>query len=196
MSEALSAAAFDQLFLEARTRNAFSDRPVPQALIRRLYDVAKMGPTSGNVCPARFVFLTTPAAKARLAPHMSRANRGKAIGAAVQVIVAYDLEFADRIPELFPHNPGSAAWFEDPAVAEETAFRNGSLQGAYLILAARALGLDCGPMSGFDRAGVDTEFFAGTSWRANFLCNIGYGSEEALFDRLPRLSFEDACRVL
>jgi 3-hydroxypropanoate dehydrogenase len=196
MSEALSAAALDQLFLEARTRNAFSDRPVPQALIRRLYDVAKMGPTSGNVCPARFVFLTTPAAKARLAPHMSRANRGKAIGAAVQVIVAYDLEFADRIPELFPHNPGSAAWFEDPAVAEETAFRNGSLQGAYLILAARALGLDCGPMSGFDRAGVDTEFFAGTSWRANFLCNIGYGSEEALFDRLPRLSFEDACRVL
>jgi 3-hydroxypropanoate dehydrogenase len=196
MSEPLSAAALDQLFLEARTRNAFSDQPVPDALIRRLYEVAKMGPTSGNVCPARFVFLTTPAAKARLAPHMSRTNRSKNIGAAVQVIVAYDLAFAGKIPELFPHNPGSAAWFNDPAIAEETAFRNGSLQGAYMILAARALGLDCGPMSGFDRAGVDAEFFAGTTWRSNFLCNIGYGADEALFGRLPRLSFEDACEVL
>ena len=196
MTEPLSQAAQDQLFLEARTRNAFSDKPVPEALIRRLYDLAKMGPTSGNVCPARFVFLTTPEAKARLAPLMSRANRSKNIGAAIQVIVAYDLAFADRIPELFPHNPGSADWFRAPAVAEETAFRNGSLQGAYLILAARTLGLDAGPMSGFDRAGVDAEFFAGTSWRANFLCNIGYGTDEALFGRLPRLSFEDACRVL
>jgi nitroreductase len=196
MTEPLSQAAQDQLFLEARTRNAFSDKPVPQALIRRLYELAKMGPTSGNVCPARFVFLTTPEAKARLAPLMSRTNRSKEIGAAIQVIVAYDLAFADKIPELFPHNPGSAAWFKDPAVAEETAFRNGSLQGAYLILAARALGLDAGPMSGFDRAGVDSEFFAGTSWRSNFLCNIGYGADEALFPRLPRLAFEDACQVL
>ena len=196
MTEALPAAALDQLFLAARTRNAFSDKPVPEALLRRLYDLTKMGPTSGNVLPARFVFLTTPETKARLAPLMSRANRSKNIGAAVQVIVAYDLKFADRIPELFPHNPGSAAWFSDLAVAEETAFRNGSLQGAYLILAARALGLDCGPMSGFDRAAVDTEFFAGTTWRSNFLCNIGYGTDEALFERLPRLSFEDACQVL
>jgi nitroreductase len=196
MTEPLSQAAQDQLFLEARTRNAFSDKPVPQALIRRLYELAKMGPTSGNVCPARFVFLTTPEAKARLAPLMSRTNRSKEIGAAIQVIVAYDLAFADKIPELFPHNPGSAAWFKDPAVAEETAFRNGSLQGAYLILAARALGLDAGPMSGFDREGVDSEFFAGTSWRSNFLCNIGYGADEALFPRLPRLAFEDACQVL
>jgi nitroreductase len=196
MTEPLSASAQDQLFREARTRNAFSDKPVPEALIRELYELLKWGPTSGNVCPARFVFLTTPEAKARLAPLMSRANRSKDIGAAVQVIVAYDLKFADRIPELFPHNPGSAAWFADEAVAEETAFRNGSLQGAYLILAARALGLDAGPMSGFDRAGVDAEFFAGTSWRANFLCNLGYGTDEALFERLPRLSFEDACRVI
>jgi nitroreductase len=196
MTEPLAAAAQDQLFRTARTRNAFSDKPVPEALLRELYELMKWGPTSGNVGPARFVFLTTPEAKARLAPLMSRNNRAKAIGAAVQVIVAYDLKFAQKIPELFPHNPGSAAWFDDPAVAEETAFRNGSLQGAYLILAARTLGLDCGPMSGFDRAGVDAEFFAGTSWRSNFLCNIGYGTDEALFDRLPRLAFEDACRVL
>ena len=196
MSEPLAAAAQDQRVRPARTRNAFADKPVPAALLRELYELLKWGPTSGNVSPARFVFLTTPEAKARLAPLMSRNNRSKAIGAAVQVIVAYDLKFADKIPELFPHNPASAAWFDDPAVAEETAFRNGSLQGAYLILAARALGLDCGPMSGFDRAGVDAEFFAGTSWRSNFLCNLGYGTDEALFGRLPRLSFEDACRVL
>lgn len=196
MTESLDAAAQDQLFRAARTHNAFSDKPVPEARLRELYDLAKWGPTSGNVGPARFVFLTTPEAKARLAPLMSRANRSKDVGAAVQVIVAHDLAFADRIPELFPHNPGAAAWFSDPAVAEETAFRNGSLQGAYLILAARTLGLDCGPMSGFDRAGVDAEFFAGTSWRSNFLCNIGYGTEADLFPRLPRLVFEDACRVL
>lgn len=196
MAEPLPQACQDQLFLKARTRNAFSDKPVPQALIRRLYDLAKMGPTASNVCPARFVFLTTPEAKARLAPLMSRTNRAKAIGAAIQVIVAYDLAFAETIPELFPHNPGSAAWYADAALAEETAFRNGSLQGAYLILAARALGLDCGPMSGFDRAGVDAEFFRGTTWRSNFLCNTGYGADGALFPRLPRLAFDDACQVL
>jgi len=196
MAEPLPPTAQDQLFRTARTRNAFSDKPVPEALLRELYELLKWAPTSGNVSPARFVFLTTPEAKARLSPLMSRANRSKTIGAAVQAIVAYDLAFAEKIPELFPHNPASAAWFADAAVAEETAFRNGSLQGAYLILAARTLGLDCGPMSGFDRAGVDAEFFAGTSWRSNFLCNIGYGTEEALFGRLPRLSFEEACRVL
>lgn len=196
MAKALTSAAQDQLFRAARTYNAFSDKPVPEARLRELYELAKWGPTSGNVGPARFVFLTTPEAKARLSPLMSRANRSKSIGAAVQVIVAYDLKFAERIPELFPHNPGSAAWFADEAVAEETAFRNGSLQGAYLILAARTLGLDCGPMSGFNRAGVDAEFFAGTSWRSNFLCNLGYGTDQDLFPRLPRLSFEDACLVL
>ena len=196
MTEPLAPAALDRLFREARSYNAFSDKPVPAALLRELYDLVKWGPTSGNVGPARFLFLTTPEAKARLSPLMSRANRSKSIGAAVQVIVAYDLAFAERIPELFPHNPGSAAWFADSAVAEETAFRNGSLQGAYLILAARALGLDCGPMSGFDRAGVNAEFFAGTSWRSNFLCNLGYGTDHDLFPRLPRLGFEDACQVI
>jgi len=196
MTEPLAAAALDTLFLTARTRNAFLDTPVPEALLRRLYDLAKWGPTSGNVTPARFVFLASDEAKARLAPHLSKSNRGKKLGGAVTAIVAYDLGFADKIPELFPHNPGSAAWFADPAVAQETAFRNGSLQGGYLILAARALGLDCGPMSGFDRAGVDAEFFAGTSWRSNFLCNIGYGSDENLYSRNPRLAFDDACRIL
>ena len=128
--------------------------------------------------------------------NLSRGNRAKTMAAPVVVIVAYDMAFAEKIPQLFPHQPGAASWFADPAVAEQTAFRNGSLQGAYLIMAARALGLDCGPMSGFDRAGVDDEFFAGTSRRSNFLCNIGYGSDENLFERLPRLSFEEACQIL
>lgn len=192
----LEPAALDTLFRSARTRNAFSDKPVPETLLREVYELAKWGPTSANVSPARFVFLTTPEAKARLAPHLSSANRGKTIRAAVQVIIAYDLDFARHVPRLFPQNPGAAAWFADPAMAEETAFRNGSLQGAYFMLAARALGLDCGPMSGFNRAAVDAEFFAGTSWRSNFVCNLGYGTEEALFPRLPRLDFEEACQVL
>jgi nitroreductase len=186
----------DQLFRSARTRNAFSDKAVPEALLREVYELAKWGPTSANVSPARFVFLTTPEAKARLAPHLSSANRNKTIRAAVQAVVAYDLDFARHVPRLFPQNPAAAGWFGDPAVAEETAFRNGSLQGAYFMLAARALGLDCGPMSGFNRAGVDAEFFADTSWRSNFVCNLGYGTDEALFPRLPRLDFEEACEVL
>ena len=192
----LEPAALDQLFRTARTRNACSDRPVPETLLREVYELAKWGPTSANVSPARFVFLTTPEAKARLAPYLSAANRNKTTRAAVQVVVAYDLDFARHVPRLFPQNPGAAAWFADPAVAQETAFRNGSLQGAYFMLAARALGLDCGPMSGFDRAGVDAEFFSGTSWRANFLCNLGYGTDEAMFPRHPRLDFDEACEVL
>lgn len=196
MPQTLDAAALDTLFRTARTRNAFTEQPVDEMLLRQVYDLAKLGPTAGNTSPARFVFLTTPEAKVRLAPHLSKSNAAKSIGAAVQCIVAHDLEFADHIPFLFPHNPGSAAWYRDAALAEETAFRNSSLQGAYLILAARALGLDCGPMSGFSKAGVDAEFFAGTAWRSNFLINIGYGSEENLFPRHPRLAFEEACRVL
>lgn len=196
MSEALDAAALDTLFRTARTYNAFSDKPVPEALLREVYELAKWGPTASNTLPGRFLFLTTPEARERLAPHLSKSNRGKSIGAAVQCVVAYDLDFPAHIPVLFPHNPGSAAWYADPAVAEETAFRSGTLQGAYLMLACRALGLDCGPMSGFSRAGVDAEFFAGTRWRSNFVCNIGYGVDEHLHARLPRLSFEEACRVL
>lgn len=192
----LNDAALDQLFRTARTRNGWTDRPVPEALLRRLYDLAKFGPTAANASPARFVFLTTDAAKARLAPHLSAANRDKTLAAPVTVIVAYDLDFAEKIPELLPHNPGARAWFSDPEAAALTAFRNGSLQGAYLILAARALGLDCGPMSGFDIEGVNHEFLQGTRWIANFLCNLGYGSEVGLFPRNPRLAFETACDIL
>ena len=192
----LAEAALDQLFRTARTRNAWLPRPVPEALLREIYELAKWGPTSANVSPGRFLFLTSEAAKARLSPHLSSNNRAKTLAAPVTAIVAYDTAFAAQIPRLFPHNPGAQAWFKEPAMAAETAFRNGSLQGAYLMLAARALGLDCGPMSGFDREGVDREFFAGSTWRANFLCNLGYGSDEGLFERLPRLLFEQAGSVL
>ena len=196
MSQPLDAAALDTLFRQARTRNGWTDRPVPEALLREVYDLAKLGPTSANISPARFVFVASAEAKARLAPHLSNTNRPKMLAAPVCAIVAYDLNFAETIPRLFPQNPGAQHWFGDPAVAQATAFRNGSLQGAYLILAARSLGLDCGPMSGFDNAGVDAEFFEGSSWRSNFICNLGYGSEEGLFPRNPRLDFEEACRVL
>lgn len=196
MSDSLDDLALDRLFRTARTQNAWTSRPVPEALLREVYDLTKWGPTSANVGPARFVFLTSDAAKARLAPHLSGNNRAKTAQAPVTVIIAYDLDFAARVPELLPNNPAAAAWFGAPGVAQDTAFRNSSLQGAYFMLAARALGLDCGPMSGFDAAGVDAEFFAGTSLRSNFLCNLGYGDPVGVYPRNPRLKFEDACQVL
>tara|TARA_R110002167_G_scaffold321089_3_gene526931 strand:+ start:2141 stop:2731 length:591 start_codon:yes stop_codon:yes gene_type:complete len=196
MTDRLPDASLDRLFRTARTHNGWSSEPVPEALIHELYELAKWGATSGNCCPARFVFLTTEAAKQRLAPHMSSGNRAKTLQAPVNVLIAYDLNFAERLPELFPQNPGAAAWFADPAVAQETALRNGSLQGAYLMLAARSLGLDCGPMSGFNIEGVNQEFFAGTSWRINFICNLGHGTDEKLYPRNPRLDFADACAIL
>lgn len=196
MAARLPETDLDQLFRTARTRNGWRPEPIPEETLRELYDLTKWGPTSANVSPGRFVFLTMPEAKARLAPHLSNANRDKTMAASAVAIIAYDLRFADKIPQLFPQNPGAAAWFADPAVAQETAFRNGSLQGAYLMLAARALGLDCGPMSGFDKAGVDGEFFAGTEVRTNFICSLGYGTDEKLFPRLPRLPFEEACQLL
>jgi nitroreductase len=196
MSQPLPDADLDQLFRNARTRNGWRPEPLPEGLLQQVYELAKWGPTSANVCPARFVFLTSPEAKQRLAPHLSNANRAKTVAAPAVAIIAYDLAFADKIPTLFPQNPGAAAWFADPAVAEETAFRNGSLQGAYLMLAARSLGLDCGPMSGFDRKGVDAEFFAGTQVRSNFICSLGHGTDENLFPRLPRLAFDEACQLL
>lgn len=193
---AIDAGGLDRLFRTARTPNAWTDRPVPQALLREVYDLAKWGPTSANVSPARFVFLASEAGKARLAPHLSSANRAKAMQAPVIAIIAYDLDFAERMPELFPHNPGAKAWFADPELAAVTAIRNGALQGAYLMLAARALGLDCGPMSGFDHAGVDAEFFPEGRVVANFVCCLGYGAREGRFERLPRLTFDEACKVL
>ena len=146
--DSLSPQALEQILRTARTHNAFSDDPVPEALLREIYELTKWGPTSANGSPGRFVFLTTPQAQARLRPHLSKANQRKRLGAAVQVLIAYDLRFADYFPRLFPHNPAVSTWFADPQLAQETALRNGSLQGAYLMIAARALGLDCGPMSG------------------------------------------------
>ncbi|MBX3477100.1 MAG: malonic semialdehyde reductase [Brevundimonas sp.] len=194
--QALSDAALAQLFTEARTRNAWSDRPVPEALLRRLYDLTKFGPTAVNATPARFVFVTSPEAKARLAPLMSEGNRAKTLQAPVNVIIGHDLDFHDTLPVLFPHAPGARDWFADPAGRREAAFRNGSLQGGYFLIAARALGLDVGPMSGFDPEGVKREFFADNAVEPNFIVNLGYGTDENLFPRSPRLSFDEAARIL
>ena len=185
-----------QLFTEARTRNAWSDRPVPEVLLRKLYDLTKFGPTAVNATPARFLFLTTPEARARLAPHMSEANRAKTLQAPVNLIIAQDLDFHETLPRLFPHAPGAKDWFADEAARRETALRNSSLQGGYLTIAARALGLDVGPMSGFDAAGVKAEFFAGSNVEPNYIMNLGYGTDENLWPRSPRLTFEEAAQVL
>ena len=185
-----------QLFTEARTRNAWSDRPVSEDLLRRLYDLTRFGPTAVNNTPARFVFVTSPEAKARLIPLMSEGNQAKSMQAPVNVIVGMDLDFHEQLPKLFPHAPGAKDWFADEAGRRESAFRNSSLQGGYFLIAARALGLDVGPMSGFDAEGVKAEFFAGTSVEPNFIVNLGYGTDENLFPRSPRLAFEEAATIL
>ncbi|WDS35752.1 malonic semialdehyde reductase [Pseudoxanthomonas sp.] len=195
MSQTLDAAALDQLFRTARTQNAFTDQPVTDEELHALYELLKWGPTAANGTPARFVFVKSPEAKARLKPALSDNNTGKSMAAPVTVIVAHDLDFHEQLPVLFPH-ADAKAWFDGPQEARvEAAFRNGTLQGAYLILAARALGLDAGPMSGFDNAKVDEAFFAGTSIRSNFLVNLGHGDPAGVFPRLPRLSFDDAARI-
>lgn len=193
MTTPLDDHALDQLFRTARTRNGWTDRPVTDAQLRELHDLMRFGPTAANACPARFVWVRSADGKAKLAALASEGNRAKILAAPVTVIVGHDLAFADRLEQLNPgRGEGMKAWFADAAAAEVTAFRNGSLQGAYLMIAARALGLDCGPMSGFDNAAVDAAFFAGTRIRSNFICGLGYGSDERLFPRQPRLSFEDA----
>ncbi len=194
MTAALSSAALDQLFLQARSRNAWKPETLPEQTWRDLYDLMKFGPTSANLSPARFVFVTTDEGKAKLAPFLTATNRDKSLNAPAIVIIGHDLAFAEKAPELFPHAPAVKDWFGAPGVAEATAFRNGSLQGAYLILAARALGLDAGPMSGFDNAGVDAAFFANTSVRSNFICALGHGTDTP-FPRLPRLDFDTACQI-
>jgi len=196
MSECLDSAALDQLFRIARTINVWKDTPVSDAQIHALYDLLKMAPTSANCCPARFHFVKSEAAKARLVPLVMAGNDVKIMQAPVTVIIANDANFAEKLPELFPHSPDAQTWFSDPEVAAITAMRNGTLQGAYLMLAARSIGLDCGPMSGFDNAGVDAEFFAGTSLKSNFICSLGYGTEEGIFPRSPRLAFGDAAAIL
>lgn len=192
----VSETALDQLFTEARTRNAWSDRPVAEGLIRRLYDLTKFGPTAVNNTPARFVFVTSAEAKARLVPLMSEGNRAKTLQAPVAVIIGYDMDFPETLPRLFPHAPGAKDWFADEAGRRESAFRNSSLQGGYFMIAARALGLDVGPMSGFDADAVKAEFFAGTAVEPNFIVNLGYGTDENLFPRSPRLAFEEAAQIL
>lgn len=195
MSGDLGDAGKDLLFREARTRNAWLDRPVADEVLHALYDLMKWGPTSGNCCPVRLLFLKTPAAKERLRPALSAGNVAKTMAAPVTAVVAWDTRFYEHMPQLFPHEPDARSWFEGPR-AEEHGFRNGTLQGAYMIIAARAVGLDCGPMSGFDRAAVDAEFFPDGRFRSNFLCNLGYGSDEKLFARSPRFDFEEICRIL
>jgi len=189
-------AALAQAFLDARSQNAWQAQDVPDALLHRLIDVVEMGPTSANCLPARFVFVRSKEAKEKLKPLLSEGNRAKTMQAPVCVIVAYDLEFYEHLPRTFPHKDMRGSYAGKPDKIAETAFRNGTLQGGYLILAARLLGLDCGPMSGFDNAAVDAAFLAGTSYRSNFLCNLGYGDPAGLKPRLPRLGFEEIAKIV
>lgn len=211
MKEPVSNHCLDQIFREARTYNAWQDKPIREELLHQLYDLAKWGPTSANTTPARFVFLRSREAKDRLRPALAPGNVDKTMMAPVTVIVAYDLLFYEKLQKLFPHNPGMRTLFVgNPQLVETTARRNSSLQGAYLMLAARSLGLDCGPMSGFDNAKVDEiffaageechgceqEFFPAGHVKSNFLCNLGYGDSKSLLPRSPRLEFSEACTLL
>lgn len=194
---AMSDEGLDLIFRKARTHSAWLDRPVDDALLRRVYDLARMGPTSANMCPMRVVFVKSPAAKERLKPALDPGNVAKTMAAPVTAVIAMDIHFYEHLPKLFPH-ADAKSWFKDlpDNVLESIALRNSSLQGAYFMLAARALGLDCGPMSGFNNAKVDAEFFAGTRVKSNFLCNLGYGDAGKLHPRSPRLEFEEACRIV
>ncbi len=195
MNTPLDDRALDQLFRTARTYNRFGGE-IGDETLHRLYELMKWGPTSANMSPARLIFVKSEAAKARLAPALDEGNRAKTLSAPVVAILGHDMKFYDKLPVLFPHTDARSWFAGKPADALETiALRNGSLQGAYLILAARALGLDTGPMSGFDNAKVDAEFFAGTAIRSNFLVNLGQGDPTSIFARSPRLPFEEACRI-
>jgi 3-hydroxypropanoate dehydrogenase len=196
MTSRLDEAALDQLFRTARTRNGWTDRPLPETLVRELYDLMRMGPTSANCCPARFVWVRSAESRQRLAELASESNKPKILEAPLTVIIGYDLGFPELLRRLFPSKGQAmkANFQSDAALTRTTAFRNGTLQGAYLILAARALGLDCGPMSGFNNAAVDAAFFAGSDIKSNFLCSIGYGNDNNLYPRSPRLGFEEAGR--
>jgi 3-hydroxypropanoate dehydrogenase len=192
----LDAAALATLFTEARTHNKWNGEPVTDEELHRLFDLLKWAPTSANCSPGRFVFLRTPEAKEKLRPALSPGNVEKTMAAPVTVIVAHDPTFYDLLPKLFPHADAKSWFSSNYDFAQETAFRNGTLQGAYLILAARAIGLDCGPMSGFDKSMVDSLFLADRNWKSNFLINLGHGDPAGLFPRSPRLEFDEACQVL
>lgn len=196
MTQKINNEALDTLFRQARTHGAWLDKPVNDQTLHELYDLIKMGPTSANSSPARFVFVRTPEAKAKLLTAVAPGNLEKTKAAPVTAIIAYDLEFYEKLPKLFPH-ADARSWFAgNAAMIEKTAFQSGTLQGAYLILAARALGLDSGAMGGFDNKKVDELFFSGTTWRSNFLLNLGYGDSTKLFPRSPRLDFNETCKIL
>lgn len=195
MADPLPHDALEQLFFNARTHNAWLTKDVPDSLLHQLVDAMKMAPTAANCSPARIVFVKSAAAKAKLNPLLSAGNQAKSMAAPVTAIVAEDRKFYDHLPRLFPQTDARSWFTGNEAHANATAFRNSSLQGGYLILAARALGLDCGPMSGFDQAGVDEAFFAGTSFKSNFLVNLGYGDHDKLFPRNPRLGVDEMARI-
>lgn len=188
--------ALDTIFRKARTHNRWQDKAVSPAMLMAIYDVMRWGPTTANTSPARIVFVVSQSAKEKLKPHLSPGNTDKTMAAPATAIIAYDLDFAESLPFLFPHEPNAKGWFSDRAFTDAAAFRNSAIQGGYFIIAARALGLDCGPMSGFDNAGVDREFFPDGRVKSNFLCNIGYGDPSGLFPRNPRLAFDEACQIL
>ena len=192
----LSGDGLDLIFRKARTFDAWQNRSVQDDLLQQVYDLSKMGPTSANMCPARFLFIVSKQAKARLKPALAAGNVIKTMAAPVTVIIAQDLEFYEKLPKLYPHVDAKAWFVGKPEFIQESAFRNSTLQGAYFMMAARALGLDCGPMSGFDNKKVDEEFLNGTSWHSNFLCNLGFGDSATLHPRSPRLDFKEACRIL
>ena len=196
MKQSLDDGALDILFREARSYNRWAAESVSDETLHGLYELLKFGPTSANSTPARFVFVKSAEAKSKLVACVSPGNVVKVEQAPVTVIVAMDEKFYEKLPRLFPQKPGMADMFKDAAFAQATMMRNSSLQGAYLILAARALGLDCGPMSGFDHAKVDAAFFAGTPLKSNFICALGHGTTELLFPRNPRLAFDEACKIV
>ncbi|ATM86270.1 malonic semialdehyde reductase [Yersinia massiliensis] len=196
MTYTLTPEALATIFTEARTHNGWLDKPVENALLIQAYALTRMGPTSANCCPGRFVFIHSTEAKARLKPALSSGNLAKTMQAPVTAIVAYDPAFYDALPKLFPHGDARSWFTSSPELATETAFRNSSLQAAYLIIACRALGLDTGPMSGFNNALVDDLFLAEKGWKSNLLVNIGYGDSQKLYARSPRLAFDEACQVL
>lgn len=196
MSHAINDEALDVVFRAARSQNKWLDKPVSPALLMAVYDLMRLGPTSANCSPARILFLVSPESKARIEPHLLPSNIEKTMTAPAVAIIGYDLDFPEKMPRLFPHNPAARDWFNDPVLREKTALRNSSLQGGYFIIAARALGLDCGPMSGFNNDAVDKEFFAGTNIKSNFICGLGYGDPSGVFARNPRLEFDEACRIL
>ena len=191
----IDAHSLDVLFRTARTQNGWQPKPVPESLLHEIYDLAKMAPTSANCSPMRVVFVTTQAGKERLKPALSAGNLDKTMAAPVTAIIANDTRFYEELPRLFPHADAKSWFVGNQALIDTTAMRNGTLQGAYLMLAARAVGLDCGPMSGFDNAKVDAEFFPDGRFKSNFLCNLGYGDPSRVVPRSPRFTFEDACKI-